>query len=292
MPGQDSETPIAAGVEGLRELRDHEAPNGVAAVFEVLRGDTRNVRRLVEQASRRLPADTPARLDEHIRAMDGIGATLRDELTSAITPVLDELDALRGRTDRDGGTASPASASVRLPGAVKPSPPRDGPRGREVVHISSSDPGHADILKAPPPDHVIVVDEAYVYTTDDIGRVVRAQATLVLRPPGRRKPYQQRTLVGKQPEDDAGHLFAASLGGIGDHLNLTPMDRKLNRSDFASVENEWRDAVKAGKSVAVTIDLRYRDDGHRPSVLLVTYKIEGQKARRLRLPNRLPGDTP
>ncbi len=291
MPGEDSDTPIADGVEGLRELRDREMPKAVDARFEVLRGDIQNVRRLVDRARRHLPADTPVLLEEHARALDEIGATLRDELAAAITPIIDELDALRRHADGDSAAASTTSASVRLPSVAKPSPPRHREADRDVIYVSSSDPDHADFLKDPPPDYVIVVDEAFVYTTDDIGRVERAQATLVLRPPGKRKPYQQRTLPGKEDDDDAGHLFATSLGGIGDQLNLTPMDRRLNRSDFASVENEWREAVKANKSVEVTIDLRYRDDGNRPSVLLVTYKIEGQNARRLRLPNRLPGDT-
>ncbi len=292
MPGEDSDTPIADGVEDMRELRDHEAPKAVDAVFEVLRGDVQNIRRLVDQARRHLPADTPAQLDEHARAIGGIGAALHEELAAALTPIIGELDALRRRADSDSAVTPATPAPVRPPSAGKPPPPRDGqPDDRDVIYISSSNPDNADILKNPPPDYVIVVDETYVYTTDDVGRVVRAQATLVLRPPGRRKPHQQRTVGGKKPGDDAGHLFAASLGGIGDHLNLTPMDRKLNRSDFASVENVWREAIKANKSVEVTIDLRYRDEGNRPGVLLVTYKIEGQRARRLRLPNRLPGDT-
>ncbi len=127
-----------------------------------------------------------------------------------------------------------------------------------MTHISSTDPAHAEIRKKRRPLAVIIVDDTYSYTTDEQSRVVRTEATLTLREPGRRDKRAQRYLEGKLPGDDAGHLIARVLGGLGDELNLVPMERyQVNRAEYRAIEEHWEEAVKEGSTVYVTIEIGY-----------------------------------
>lgn len=58
-----------------------------------------------------------------------------------------------------------------------------------------------------------------MYTTDEPARLVITEATLTSSAQGKRNKHIQRTLMGKLDGDDAGHLIARMLGGIGDKLN-------------------------------------------------------------------------
>lgn len=129
----------------------------------------------------------------------------------------------------------------------------------------------------------------YEYRTDDRGRVVRAHGQLV-DGLGERNSYQQR--VAGRPNrlstDDGGHFFATVFRGPGEAINLAPMDANLNRGAWKSMENSWRDALRAGKQVSVAIDVKYGDEGNRPSRFTVEYQIEGADRMRRMFKNR-PG---
>ncbi|PSL08119.1 DNA/RNA non-specific endonuclease [Haloactinopolyspora alba] len=269
-----SDRPIEGAVEGLAEVRDATVPQEIDGLLDFVRGDIENVRRLVERATyHAAEASTLEELDAVEARTQHELRGLGDEVAGAISEAIDELTALKRPSDH-----TPAVVDHIAPAAAHP----------PVVHLSSTDPKDADLRANPPAASVLVVDETTVYTADEHRRVVRVDATLTATQPGQRNEYAQRTLAGKLDGDDAGHLIAHMLGGIGDKLNLTPMTRDLNRSKFATIENTWREAVTAGKPVEVEIALHYPDEGPRSSAITVTYTIDGRR-RRVKLPNTPPG---
>lgn len=165
------------------------------------------------------------------------------------------------------------AASTALSGAAAP-PPAGGP----VIELSSSDSAHVRRLNKPPANATIVVDGRFRYETDDQGRVVKATATLEtidLEHP--RSEHAQKTLSGKLPGDDAGHLFARIFKGPGQKVNLVPMEALgVNRGKYKSLENLWRDDIEAGHAVEVEVSLSYSDPAtRRPDVVRVRYRRSG-----------------
>jgi hypothetical protein len=76
--------------------------------------------------------------------------------------------------------------------------------------------------------------------------------------------------------DQGGHLIAPALGGAGDRINLVPMDKVLNNGAYKSMEKELMDALKAGKSVSVKIDVKYSEANPlRPSEFRIQATING-----------------
>ncbi len=76
--------------------------------------------------------------------------------------------------------------------------------------------------------------------------------------------------------DEGGHLIAASLGGAGDRINIVPQAATLNRGDWRSMEDEFRAALREGKTVNVSIEVAYPPNGGvRPSEFFVTAVIDG-----------------
>jgi filamentous hemagglutinin len=93
-----------------------------------------------------------------------------------------------------------------------------------------------------------------------------------------RNLYQQ-CVTGKcgNAGDEGEHLIASSLGGAGDKINIVPQLATLNRGDWKAMENELRDALKAGKDVSVKIDVGYpATGGKRPNNFFVTATIDGK----------------
>lgn len=277
-----SDRPIRDGADGLRQVRDEAVPQEVDSVIDILTGDAENLRRLVERATRRTPAqDTTTELDPIVRGMLAEVRGLGDELGSVLSGAIYELDHVIRPAD---GDAPPASTSAR--------PAEQPPQRLPVIHISSTSRADAAIRRNPPANHVIVVDDqSVVYTTDGRGRVVITEATLTGSAPGKRNKYAQRTLAGKLDGDDAGHLIARMLGGIGDKLNLVPMSQTLNREEFAALERRWDRAVRRGKTVDLKLKLAFDEDSRRPVWISVYYKIEGEKSRKVTLYNDPPEET-
>ncbi|SEE94218.1 DNA/RNA non-specific endonuclease [Jiangella alba] len=251
-------------------------------MIDILTGDAENLRRLVERATRRTPAQgAAADLDPIVRGMLADVRGLGDELGSVLSGAIDELEHVIRPVD---GDAPPVSTTV--PSHEQP------PQRLPVIHISSTSRTDARIRRNPPANHVIVVDDqAVVYTTDEQGRVVITEATLTGSAPGKRNKYAQRTLTGKLDGDDAGHLIARMLGGIGDKLNLVPMSQTLNREEFAALERRWGRAVRRGKTVDLKLKLAFDEDSRRPVWISVYYKIEGEKSRKVTLYNDPPEET-
>ncbi|MGY0691944.1 DNA/RNA non-specific endonuclease [Virgibacillus sp. FSP13] len=108
--------------------------------------------------------------------------------------------------------------------------------------------------------------EGYKYTTDEKGRIASAEATLKLGKADRNS-YAQRT-VGREdrlPNDDGGHIIASIFKGSGDIDNLVPMNSKLNRSEYKTLENTWKKALEKDKEVNIKVKPKYGGQSIRPS---------------------------
>lgn len=121
----------------------------------------------------------------------------------------------------------------------------------------------------------------YTYQTDDMGRVVSAEGKLQVKDhQGRKEMPDRRDVVahGKMADgDDSGHLIADRFNGSGELENLVPMDRGLNRGDYAKLEGSLADAVKDGADVRMKVEPVYSGESNRPDEFRVSYTIDGDK---------------
>ena len=120
----------------------------------------------------------------------------------------------------------------------------------------------------------------YIYKTDKKGRIVSAEGKLKMRDPEYTRNMENvRKIDPKEYKDtdDQGHLIGHQFGGSDKLENLVPMDTKLNRGDFAKLENTLADAVKDGADVRLKVEPVYKDDSARPIEFRVSYSIDGEK---------------
>jgi hypothetical protein len=124
-----------------------------------------------------------------------------------------------------------------------------------------------------------LVDSRYLYETDEFGRVQKVSGKLELKPRGRNKYQQVRSLEIKDGiigEDEGGHLIAQIFNGPGEQINYVPQKAVLNNGAWKMMEKEWADALKQGKKVKVEISMIY-DKTKRPELFRVFYEIDGEE---------------
>ncbi len=121
----------------------------------------------------------------------------------------------------------------------------------------------------------------YSYETDDNGRVISAEGKLQVKDhKGRSEMPDSRDTVAHgemKSTDDRGHLIADRFNGSGELENLVPMEGKLNKGDYARLEDTLAEAVNDGADVRLKVEPVYEDDASRPSEFRVTYSIDGEK---------------
>ena len=120
----------------------------------------------------------------------------------------------------------------------------------------------------------------YHYETDEKGRVVSAEGKLKMRDSDYKRDMEDVRKIGSQEykdTDDRGHLIGHQFGGSDKLENLVPMDEKLNKGDFAKLENTLADAVKDGADVRMKVEPVYEGESMRPTEFRVSYNIDGEK---------------
>lgn len=129
------------------------------------------------------------------------------------------------------------------------------------------------------------VKNGYTYRTDEFGRVISVEGKLQVKDhKGRNKMLDTRDVVahGKMKDsDDRGHLIADRFNGSGELENLVPMDGKLNKGDYAKLEDTLAEAVKGGADVRMKVEPVYSGDSNRPDAFRVSYTIDGVKKKRV-----------
>ena len=132
----------------------------------------------------------------------------------------------------------------------------------------------------------------YKYTTDDRGRIIKAEGKLHLKNHDGKLPIKDSiediSKGDHKSTDDRGHIIADQFGGSNGLENMIPQDASINRGAYKTFEQELAKEVKSGKNVSVNIEPVYDGDSHRPSALAVTYGVDGKESVRI-FPNEKEG---
>lgn len=142
------------------------------------------------------------------------------------------------------------------------------------------------------PNKTYVIDDCFVFKTDEFGRVIFASADRTKAKTIQRNARhgQVQNMVKKKLNgidgDDAGHLFANSTGGPNELINQVPMSAKINRQGGAWRELELleENALNQGKKVVSQRRLLYKGDSKRPYAIEFIMEIDGVKQTHL-IPN-------
>ncbi|MFF0267545.1 DNA/RNA non-specific endonuclease [Kribbella sp. NPDC004536] len=163
------------------------------------------------------------------------------------------------------------------------------------VHKEKS--GHGDdwnaALMDPEPSSVYIVDERYLYVTDEHARVTHAEGWLGWLPSAdnedRRNLEAQRD-AGKpdrQRTDQGGHLFGTSFDGPGESINLTAQSQNQNQAvkgvtdNWRRMEEGWQAMRAAGVQVHAAIDVQHPNRRTlRPSSRTVVDHHDGARSPR------------
>lgn len=139
------------------------------------------------------------------------------------------------------------------------------------------------------PNKTYLIDDAFVYRTDALGRVVtcsadRSKVYGVIERNAQRNTHVQRYIVnsldGRPGLDDAGHLFSNTTGGLNELINQVPMSKTLNRNGkWRALEKIEEDALKKGKKVVSQRNLLYRGSEKRPYAIEFITKINGVETK-------------
>ena len=139
------------------------------------------------------------------------------------------------------------------------------------------------------PNKTYIVDDCFVYKTDDLGRVItctgeRSKAFNSIERNTQRNSDIQKYIVesldGRKGLDDGGHLFANNTGGPNELINQIPMSRELNQhGQWRELERMEEKALKEGKEVFSQRNLLYRGSEKRPYAIEFISKIDGKETR-------------
>lgn len=188
----------------------------------------------------------------------------------------------------------------KLPASTQP--PAQ-PQQKKIIYTQSGKKGAWNkSLNNPEPNTIYVIDNKFKYETDDLNRVIVAENVQPLQvspsnPDKRNSDWQSEVGAsggrGKDKKgrnkDDGGHYFANQFGGGGEKLNLTPQDRKSNRSgEWRQTERRWANESKAGNKVHVKIEPVYVGNSVRPTKFIVTEKIIDGKTGKLKVDRTFP----
>ena len=123
----------------------------------------------------------------------------------------------------------------------------------------------------------------YVYRTDESGRTKHISGELKLEKGVRNRVIQQEVRELGVDGDEGGHIIGVQFDGPPDAYNLFPQNAELNKgkwseSAWANMEREWVEALKFGKKVDISVDMRYEGHSKRPAEIDVNYHIsDGRK---------------
>jgi filamentous hemagglutinin len=125
------------------------------------------------------------------------------------------------------------------------------------------------------PNTAYVLANGHAYTTDALGRVVKAEGQLTLNTVDR-NAYQQ-LLAGQAGGAgyDGGHLLAVRFGGAGEGINYVAQLSSMNRGAYRELERLWAKSIEAGSNVKVEISPIYSGASKVPDRIDVTYWIDG-----------------
>lgn len=135
------------------------------------------------------------------------------------------------------------------------------------------------------PNSTYIIDDNYLYISDVRGRVIHAEADLILQKKGRNAALQAigRDESGIQsginaPYDDGGHIFAQEVGGPTELINILPQLKTQNRGgEWRRMERRIINLLNEGKSVKLKVNPQYSDGDlfARPTEYRITQIVDG-----------------
>jgi hypothetical protein len=131
----------------------------------------------------------------------------------------------------------------------------------------------------------------YSYTTDNTGRVVKAEGRIDLSPAGRNDPSLQASIGREGRSSDIGfHLIGDRFGGQTNRLNVVPGNGRrigdglpnLNQGAYKRFENTVAELARdPNNRVEVRIESRYNGGNisNRPDEFVASYRVNGGRWR-------------
>ena len=131
------------------------------------------------------------------------------------------------------------------------------------------------------------VDNGAIYVGDELHRIKKFSVKdLKLTNGNPRNSIEPK--IGKEMKCGVGgHLLANRFGGTGGYENLVPMSKSANKA-FSELENIWAQALKEGKKVSVSGDVRYIGSSRVPAEFIVKYIIDGKTYPPVPILNQCP----
>lgn len=143
----------------------------------------------------------------------------------------------------------------------------------------------------PCPNSTYNVDGTKIYKIDHLGRpkTVREKNIKIKIAQGKTRNNDLQAiardekggLIGERDGriralDDGGHLFADIFRGICEMINIVPMSRSVNRSQFKIVEAFIKQSIESGKHVSYICDVIYEGANMRPTKFNIKVIADGE----------------
>ena len=172
----------------------------------------------------------------------------------------------------------------------KPDITRDINSNNTIVAQQGKKSNWNQYLNKPEPNKRIVIAETgHIYHTDSKSRVSLVEADL-RKHQNDRNTNQQCKSGGCQrlPTDHGGHLIASMFDGLGEGINIVPMDAKFNgvKGEWYKMETRWKNALENNGTVQVKIELIYSGNSKRPDFFIVNQTINGKELDSILLENK------
>ena len=115
----------------------------------------------------------------------------------------------------------------------------------------------------------------YTYSTDNYGRIVRANFSDLKLREGDRLSLGNLTLKDKKDTDDQAHLIADIFGGDNSLANIVAMDKNVNRAggEFYQIETTLKNCLQQGGHARGSIEITYNGVSFRPESFTYSYDI-------------------
>jgi hypothetical protein len=163
-----------------------------------------------------------------------------------------------------------------------------------VIHTESGSKGAWNsLLKSPPPNAAIVVDNRIVYETDSLARTVRARTVLDQVVPKELRKSMQKEFRNRREQtaaggydrlagDHGGHLFGTLFGGPGERININAMASKINQGAYERMEEFWANEIDDNRVVDVSVDIDYPGTSMRPDSFTIIFDTDDGKSHHFR----------
>lgn len=215
------------------------------------------------------------------RALDG--AADAGKLLDAGADAGRALDAASdaGKVD-DAARLAPGAAADPLDDLLRQADTGTTLAGKPVLRFGSMDDFNTAANAARP--NTIYEFGSYRWTTDDLGRIQRAEGKVDLTPLGRNDSKLQTQIGNEGRETDVGfHIIADRFNAPTNRLNVVPGNGKpigdglpnLNNGAYKRFENTVAELREQGKTVEVRVSAEYNPGNlsSRPDSFVAEYRV-------------------